>query len=327
MNCAKCSQIISDSKGLTCIVCAGDFHPQCVGMQIENFRKMAKDRKESWKCTECKGTNSDDMNKTIITGVKKDNDPMRQLFEEFTRKISKQIATINDGMGSTKKQCEEILTQLKEMKISMSKIEARQTKLEEENEMLKKSIEAMKADQEDRFDFLENRSRICNLEIRNVPETGGEDIIHLVQEIGRTIGIPSPIPEGDIQVAHRVDQRNKQRGSRPIIVHLASRYLRNKWLQQFRNFHKSGNKARLTARMINKNLPDTPVYINEHITVSKKLLLKEAKDLAKQHQIKYVWVKDAYILMKKSDTDQRVKKINTKRELEEFGKDLQTSFH
>lgn len=74
--------------------------------------------------------------------------------------------------------------------------------------------------------------------------------------------------------------------------------------------------------MINKNLADTPLYLNEHLTVQKKILLKDVKDLAKRENTKFVWVKDSYILVKKHENERHVTKINTRRELEEFAKQL-----
>lgn len=327
MNCSKCKEQIVEEDRLPCSVCRKSFHYNCVGFLETNFRRMRKDTRERWKCIDCSnsGRKTDSQEKGAINSEKEEGN-LRALFEEYTNKITNKMKDIEASIQFTANHHEDILKMMKEMKSNMEKLEARQVNLEKENAELKKMVSEMQITHEERYDSLENRSRISNIEIRNVPETQGEDVVQIVKEIGRVIGIPQPIAEGDIQVAHRVDQRNKERGNRPIIVHMSSRFLRNKWLMQFRALNKTGPRTRLTARMINQNLPDIPVYLNEHLTVHKKILLKDAKEVAKHANIKFVWVKDGYILMKKDEQDRSVKKINTRRELEELEKKVRSTF-
>lgn len=147
--------------------------------------------------------------------------------------------------------------------------------------------------------MVENRSRNANLEIRNFPEIKNENVDFIVANIGKAIGITN-IQEGDIQVAHRVNAKKKDNnGSRSIIVNLRSRYIRNVWLQKYREFQKKGEGA-LTAKKIHGNLPDLQVFIHEHLTVSKKMLLNKIRAFAREKEFRFVWVKDAMILIKKN---------------------------
>lgn len=45
--------------------------------------------------------------------------------------------------------------------------------------------------------------------------------------------------------------------------------------------------------------------MHEHLTVKKKILLKEVKNFATQKEIKFVWVKDGMILVKKNENEKR----------------------
>lgn len=161
-----------------------------------------------------------------------------------------------------------------------------------------------------------------------MPETRGEDIVHLVEEIGKTIGIQD-MKEGDIQVAHRVDSKSsKEKGKRPIIVHLGSRYLKNKWISKYKEYRKNkgGSQvpANVSAKDVSNQLPDSPICINEHVTVQKKILLNDAKAFARDKNIKYVWIKEGFILFKKNDNDRNVQKINSRREFETLKKNFST---
>lgn len=116
--------------------------------------------------------------------------------------------------------------------------------------------------------------RISKIEIRNFPESRNEDVVNIVREIGKAIGVENNINEGDIQKVHRVDTRSKKNGQiRPIIAHMGSRNIRKKWLQHYKNtIKKSGPQSgKLSAKVIDQSLPDKPIYLNEHITVTKKL--------------------------------------------------------
>lgn len=141
--------------------------------------------------------------------------------------------------------------------------------------------------------------------------------------IGETIGLEK-IEPGDIQVAHRVSTKNKNQQKRPIIIHLRSRYLRNVWLAKYKEHKKSlGERKNLNSKQINKHLPAEDIFIHEHVTVETKLLLNEVKKFANEKGIKYVWIKDAFILIKRNDQDNKVAKIQSKREFESFKNNFQ----
>lgn len=316
--CSKCDLQTSPQDQLACSQCNKVFHYLCVDKTEENFRKMGT-RRNAWKCIDCKPNTL-----KIQTSNEGEKNVSNVNMDEFMTEIRGLVADMNAKMCNTDKKMDEMMGKFDEMKRSYEMILAKQKELEQENAVLKKSTNEMKEIYEDKIDMLENRSRISNIEIKNMPETQGEDTVKIVEMIGKAIGIDN-IREGDIQVALRVDSFNKEKekGKRAIIVHMGSRYLRNKWLTAYKTFNskKPGeHRKSLTTQLINKNLPDLPIYLNEHITVKRKILLNETKAFARAKSFKYVWVKDAYILIKKNDNEKKVFKLSSNTELEELKK-------
>lgn len=299
MNCVRCEDTISSGDELVCTNCVQEYHFHCQGITERNFRKMGKDKLVRWKCLQCKNAEENNEEEKNVLGNKMDAKEMKidGIKEYFDQKFIQLNKTIQE-------QKDEVI---KALNVKVKELE---TKLAERDEKI--------ANLEDRMDMMENRSRIANIEIRNMPETNNENVKYLVECIGKTIGIPN-IAEGDIQVAHRVNIRSGNTGARPIVAHLSSRFMRNQWLQSFKDFKKKNN-GKMTAKHVNVNgnLPETNIYMYEHITVNRKLLLNEVKAYAKEKHIKFVWVKDGMILVKKDENARLVTKINSKREFEAF---------
>lgn len=270
---------------------------------------MPKERKTAWKCLECKTVTIDNTKKDE-TAIRNTSD---QILSGKIDNLGKKLDEIENSVQYNSNQLDTVIGKLNDTISKYERLMNRMNELEKENATLRKKTR----EQEARIDALENRQRIENIEVRNMPETRGENVIEIVKEIGKTIGIED-VKDGDIQVAHRVDMMNKERGNRPIVAHLTSRYMRNIWLQKFKNYRKqeNGQTRQLTSNQIHPRLPNQPIYLNEHITPTMKLLLNETKEFAKSKGIKYVWIKDVCILVKRNDTDQRVMKIKSRDELE-----------
>ncbi|KAI5719492.1 hypothetical protein M8J76_010996 [Diaphorina citri] len=308
MTCPKCLEHIFSDDELSCVECKRCFHYFCCGQTEKNFKAMKQTTKAHFKCIDCKGKMKSPEHERRALGA--------QNTDPETIQTSGVVELSNEYFERKFKELVRNMTENKDelIRILENRVKDMEEKLQERDNKIQ--------DLEERMEMLESRSRICNIEIRNMPETRGEDMMHLVNEIGKTIGIQD-MKEGDVQVAHRVDSRNStEKGKRPIIVHLGSRYLRNKWLTKFREYKRSKNGGQtpgnLTARDVNSQLPDNRIFINEHLTVQKKILLNEAKGFAKANGIKYVWTKEGSILIKKNETEKVVRKINTRRDFESF---------
>ncbi|CAI6354401.1 unnamed protein product [Macrosiphum euphorbiae] len=79
-------------------------------------------------------------------------------------------------------------------------------------------------------------------------------------------------------------------------------------------FIAEAKKNKLTANQYQNSLPDSKVYVNSHLTKSRRLLLGSVKSLAKEKNYKYVWVSGTNILVRKDD-NARVFRIHDENDL------------
>lgn len=147
---------------------------------------------------------------------------------------------------------------------------------------------------ENKIDRLEQQARQCNIEIGNLPDRRGENLVNILQSIASAINIP--ITERDIVAIHRVPHAHTH-NLRPknIIVKLSSRLLRDNVLSAYRL------SKGITSDRIGLAGTQCRIYMNEHLTLRNKELFRKCRDAAKTHKFKYVWVRNATVLVKESD--------------------------
>lgn len=145
-----------------------------------------------------------------------------------------------------------------------------------------------------KIDRLEQQARQCNIEIGNLPEKRGENLVVILESIAAAINIP--IAQRDIVAIHRVPHAHTH-NSRPknIIVKFTSRLLRDNVLSAYRL------SKGFTSDRIGLTGTQCRIYLNEHLTLRNKELFRKCRDAAKTNKFKYVWVRNATVLAKEND--------------------------
>lgn len=161
-----------------------------------------------------------------------------------------------------------------------------------------------------RVDFLEQRSRINNVEIANFPVTTNEDPVEIVKSISQLVG--ADIKPEDIQAVHRVPRFDKK--GKNLIVQFCSRWKKNTLIQASLNYRKSNNN-KISAAAINSNLPDQGVFISEHLSPKNKVLLAKTKKRVKELGWKTAHTRDGVIFAKKDDQDRKKTMISDEEDL------------
>ncbi|XP_047041119.1 uncharacterized protein LOC124645357 [Helicoverpa zea] len=147
---------------------------------------------------------------------------------------------------------------------------------------------------EGKIDKLEQQARQCNIEICNVPEKRGENLSTVLESIASAINMT--LSQRDIIAIHRVPHAHSK-NTRPknIIVKFATRLLRDNMLSAYRL------SRGLTSDRIGISGTPIRVYMNEHLTLRNKDLFRKCREAAQANKFKYVWIRNATILVKEMD--------------------------
>lgn len=147
---------------------------------------------------------------------------------------------------------------------------------------------------ETKIDVLEQQARQCNVEICNLPERRNENLSSIIEAIGSVL--KSPILLNHVVAVHRVPHVHQQ-STRPknIILKFTSRLQRDNLLSAYRKANS------LKTEQIGMSGTSTSIYINEHLTLKRKQLFRRTREVANNHDHKYVWIRNGTILVRERD--------------------------
>lgn len=259
-------------------------------------------RSEPWKndfnnfCHELKATLSswrDDMDsrmQNIRTDIK---DTLTDIKNEL-KSLRVEQTIINQRINTLTKDVSELQTSVQFQSEECVDLKKRVDDLAKSTGCSDKCDSSMAA-LETKLDVLEQQARQCNIEICNVPERRNENLLGVIEAVGNLIKYP--IAQKDIVSVHRVPHASfDDKKPKNIVVKFTSRIMRDNVLSAFRK--------RKEVKSDQIGVAGTPltVYMNEHLTLKKKKLFRVCKDIAKKNNFKYIWVKNATILVRETDT-------------------------
>lgn len=223
------------------------------------------------------------------TEIRNDINVLRAEQEAFKRQmialngmnkdLTQRIDSLEDSLQFTSNQCNDVMKKFSTLEGCFTSAER---------------TDSLVAELEAKIDTLEQQARACNIEVCNVPEKRSENLITLIASIGEKIKFP--INQNDIISIHRVPQKtlNKDR-PKNIVVRFSSVPFRDNVLSAYR-----------LAKGLKSNqigIAGTPhtIYVNEHLTLKKKLFFRECRLEANKHKFKHCWVKHSTILVRRTD--------------------------
>lgn len=227
--------------------------------------------------------------KTEINNIRKEYTEIKTCVQKLESKhaelrkdiglLQKSVQFFSDQQDQVQKTAETLSKDMKEVQL-----------LKHELEEVKKQNAELRSIINDN----EQRERLLNLEILGISESKDEGLTEIIAQIAQKCGVT--LATDDIIHVNRVSPRSKIQGRpRVIVAKMRTRLLKD-------NILSGARKCRLTTTVLNIPGDTKPVYVNEHLTVYNKLLLKKCKELAKGKQYQYVWTKNGRVFARRNDT-------------------------
>lgn len=279
MNCLKCSENIITNDEIVCSKCKIRTHYYCQGINENEFTRMSNNTKKKWACIECKHkltTNKESYQ------ANKDKVTLENLVDSvqfMSNKFDNFNTTVNKILGEMKK----LGTQIKI--------------LTENNEKLTSKVNLLEVKIDDSEQKYFNKA----VEIVGIPVSPNEDCKSIIKEISQKLNIKC-----NARNAYRVSTH--QKSDMNIIAWLSTKEEKNQLVS-------ASKKNKCTAKQIREIWPSTRFYVNDHLTKFRRILWGKSKTVAREKGFKFVWTKDADILVRKNEHT-KVYRIKNEKDLE-----------
>lgn len=301
MSCSKCGELVTDF--IHCEGCGQDLHYECAGIKETLYRKKNKEARLAWRCVGCKPIRSCPTTPTTEeTGSTSAGDlnaaTLKHILEKLGKldeldSISGQVRDLNKSIGFMSDQYDKLFAELTNYKKMCSDNTKEILQLKNENQYLNRQMKKIQVDMR----RLEQNALDDSIEIYGVVPKDNENVKEIVMKIGQELRLPCA-ENVIVHVSRRqVPKFAKKTGNnaRPpaIVVQFTSKLIREKWVEKKRT---GLNSINIVGGASGEN-----IYINENLCPAVKELFWNARVSAKKCNIKYVWVKNGAVFMRKND--------------------------
>ncbi|XP_046666447.1 uncharacterized protein LOC124358200 [Homalodisca vitripennis] len=246
-----------------------------------------------WRCNSCNNERRKSMRlETSVQDGKLTLEDMMKVLNDIREDQKATKQDFNTSYEALHVKLEENAQSLQSALQKIEEFSKRVVDLELENGNLKKKVDEL----EIRVDDMEQYSRRNCLEIQGIPEEKNENVLDIVKDVGRALGMD--VSEEMIDTCHRLGQKDSgYRGPRGIIVKFVRRLDREALLQKRRE-----RKKDFSTRHLSLDRPsDVPVYLNESLSPMRRKLLAKARMLKRDRGYKYIWLRNGNILLRKEE--------------------------
>lgn len=283
--CLTCnSSITKTNSGIACTQCKKSFHWNCGNISDKVIQDSAAGRILQWKCNQC-GTRKS----TQATVKQSHNDTLTE-----TPNNLQAIQRIDSVVRDMQTYFNEKFGELQEISKILNDYGSRIKQIEEDNKILRYGNNELNV----RVDNIEQAALMNSLEINGVPLGDPDNAEEIVLKIAATMVYP--LSNEDWSNIYRHYRQTKQDRPPSIIVFFKDMAKRDGFLSAAR-----AHRGISTAK-IGLNGSDNLIYVNEHLTNSRKKIFYTAKNFKSNNNYKYLWTKNGKIYLRKNDDSQAI---------------------
>lgn len=267
--------------------CGNSFHIKCVGLKVKDYKEIIEEKRSFFcnACTKKKEQRRQTILSTSLTGHGNDERPSVNL-ESINQKIDmilKKQDKSDDRISMLQKTVndyKEVVEQLIEDNVE---IKNENVKLNNKINMLEINLERFKQQQ------LDNTIIIDGLKSEK-----NENLNDIVIELCQALSVN--VKNTDIKSTEReyLSQTSKKSGQPPsIVVTMYNKSIKEQLFEAKKGKH-------LTTEIFN-DTDKKPLYVSDALTDLNKFLLSKVKKLRSENKIKYAWVKNGKVLVRKEE--------------------------
>lgn len=324
--CEKCTKAITkNSPGLQCFgFCGGSYHANstCSDVSKGQFGLIKSLPGGSWICAECRTrtrtststrTRSADGEGTQMNRARAACSRSPQTLTNANADASINVnpagvtpdSNISGFVKALKSQMQLLRESVEVCSERISDFERKLSKLGDyfkvtdalkaENTKLKRDVTMLNK----RLNNVEQYGRSSNVEIHDIPEKPGENLVDVVKAVGRAVKFD--VNTDKIDTVFRVPTKSDTK-AKNIVVRFISKLHRDDFLEAAR----VARRTQVGQNGFRLDGISDRFFINEHLPPQTKMLLKEVRDEARKLGHKFVWVQGGNILVRKSENSKIV---------------------
>lgn len=340
LDCITCKKAISRTKkGVNCSLCTNVYHISC-GQIPDTVFKAIENGTSDWRCLSCRnkaGRKSMVLDSTEVNDADSDDVAIDQTnLNTAIKKLQQNMNSLRQNYQASMDSMITMNQQLTDLQSIVTTVNEHDNKIKilvKDNHTMRTAIIILTIC----LDNIEQSNHRNKVQLNGIPETVGENLHTIVINVGNKMGIklfnddiievkriqpPRKLTTGTInnQVSDTADTSSSSIVPPPANIADANSVDVDKSIYgsvfiTFKSSHKRNEILTVFRKLPEKELffdndKKFKIYFTEYLSSNRRRLFTKAKLFAKLNDVKFVWVNNGNILMKKREGE-KVVRINS----------------